>query len=47
MKIKYLYRGFEEILWEIDCEKVFEIINEWRDSTRDFPSDALDIDYYG
>ena len=36
--------GFEEILREIDYDYVFEIINEWRDSTMEFLSDALDTD---
>lgn len=37
--------GFEEILKEIDYEKVYEIINKWRNSTMKFINDALDIDF--
>ena len=33
--------GFEEILKPIDYEHVFEIINQWRDSTMEFLKDAL------
>ena len=33
--------GFEEILKPIDFENVFEIIDEWRDSTMEFLTDAL------
>ena len=37
--------GFEEILKEIDYEKVYEIINKWRDSTMKFINDSLDVDF--
>ena len=32
--------GFEEILKEIDYENVYEIIDEWRDSTMKFLNDV-------
>ena len=36
--------GFEEILRQIDYEKVYETICQWRDSTMEFLNDALDVD---